>query len=190
MIGKTDAIGTTYAVAPIPPDPAHTIWVEIGAMRIGVESRLLDDAALAANYSGDDLAEIEEAVGDGAIDDNGVSIHIEGVHDRHEYLRFDMFDHDPHYHYIHRSGESQTIVQFDRVAFGAMPGWVMTLLRDGTRGEGGRLRAMLAEVGGEHLLDDVDPVALAERLLEVERLAGEAAAALAAGSRGAPRGRG
>ena len=44
--------GTVYSVQPIPPDPAHTVYVEAGIIRFGVEHRLLDDAGLAANYEG------------------------------------------------------------------------------------------------------------------------------------------
>ncbi len=55
--------GTVYTVPPIPPDAEHTTWVEAGAIRVGVEYRLLDDAELAANYAGEQMDEIQEATG-------------------------------------------------------------------------------------------------------------------------------
>lgn len=171
-------VGTTYTVAPIPPDPEHTTYVDAAPLRIGVEYRLLDDAELAAHYSGDDKIEVENAVGDRTIEDNGVSIHVEGIEDGHEYLRFDMFAVEPHYHYIHRSGERQTIVEFDRIALGDMLPWVV-----GVMGESGRLRAMLVEAGGEALLPRLDVDVLRACLPEVERLARQAEAALAGTSR-------
>ncbi len=97
--------GTVYTVPPIPPDVEHTTWVEAGAIRIGVEYRLLDDAELAANYRGAQMDQIQEATGGNAVEDNGVSLHVAGTEDGHEYLRFDLFEREPHYHYIERSGD-------------------------------------------------------------------------------------
>lgn len=166
--------GTVYTVPPIPPDAAHTTWVEAGAITIGVEYRLLDDAELAANYEGEQMDEIQQATGGGTVEDNGVSLHIAGSDDGHEYLRFDLFEHEPHYHYIEPSGEKQTIVDFDRVALGAMLPWALEQLRT-------RLDAMLAFAGGEALIPRLDPERIAASLVEVEKLARDAEAALAGG---------
>ena len=171
--------GTTYSVPPIPPDPEHTTWVEAGAISIGVEYRLLDDAELAANYEGEQMDEIQAATGGDAVEDNGVSIHVNGSADGHEYLRFDCFEQGPHYHYILASGEEQTIVDFDRVALGDMLPWALDQIRT-------RLPEMLARAGGEALVGKLDPAQIAASLAEVERLAREAESALAAQkSRGA-----
>lgn len=164
--------GTVYNVPPIPPEPAHTVYVEAGAIRIGVEHRVLDDAELAANYEGDAMEEIQEAVAGQDIEDNGVSLHVVGSRDDHEYLRFDMFEREPHYHYIDRSGESQTILEYDRVALGEMLPWALHQLRT-------RLPEMLRFAGGEALVKELDPVTIDESLVEVERLAVEAEQALA-----------
>ena len=102
--------GTVYTVPPIPPDAEHTTYVDAGAISIGVEYRLLDDAELAANYEGEKMDEIRDALDGNAAEDNGVSLHVVGTRDGHEYLRFDLFEREPHYHYIVRSGEQQTIV--------------------------------------------------------------------------------
>lgn len=47
-------VGTTYTVPPIPPDPSHTTYVDVGKIRFGVEYRLLD---------GIDAAKLREGVG-------------------------------------------------------------------------------------------------------------------------------
>ena len=112
---------TVYNVMPIPPDEAATHFVDAGALRIGVEYRFLDVAGLEEAYEGDDAAEIAAATPAG-LEDEGVSIHVFGD-DGLEYLRFDMFDGGPHYHYIaHEKGEN-VIVDYDRVAFGEMLPW-------------------------------------------------------------------
>jgi hypothetical protein len=176
--------GTTYTVAPIPPDAENTTYVAAGSLRIGVEYRLLDNAGLAANYEGADMEEIQVAVGENDIEDNGVSIHVLGAEDEHEYLRFDMFAREPHYHYIHPSGEQQTIMEFDRVALGEMLPWVLAQLS-----EGGRLVEMLKRAGGEALVPRLDRSAIAASLAEVKKLAREAEAVLAAQSNGSGGGR-
>jgi len=165
--------GTVYNVQPIPPDPEHTVYVDAGSLRIGVEHRVLDDAELAANYAGEAMAEIEAAVAGRTIEDNGVSLHVVGTEDGHEYLRFDMFEHEPHYHYIEKNGERQTILDFDRVAHGEMLPWALAQLRT-------RLPEMLRFVGGGDLVDELDSESFEASLLEVERLAIEAQAVLAA----------
>ncbi len=163
--------GTVYTVPPIPPDPAHTTWVPAGALTIGVEWRELDDAELAANYAGDAMAEIQDATGGRAVADHGVSLHVSGARDGHEYLRFDLFEADPHYHYIEPSGTRQTIVQFDRVALGEMLPWALEQLRS-------RLPEMLARAGGAELAGSIDRPRLEAGLVEVEKLARAAQAAL------------
>ena len=169
-------IGATYSVPPIPPDPEHTVYVDAGVLRIGVEHRLLDDAELAANYKGAAMEEIEQAVGGQEVQDNGVSVHVCGAQDGHEYLRFDMFEHGPHYHYIDRGGEEQTIIDFDRVALGEMLPWVLHKLRS-------RLAEMLERAGGGDLVASLNSTLIDLSLLEVEKLALAAQEELAAGQK-------
>jgi hypothetical protein len=168
--------GTVYTVPPIPPDPEHTTYVEAGAIRIGVEHRLLDDAELAQNYEGEAMDEIQAATGGQAVEDNGVSLHVVGCEDDHEYLRFDLFEQGPHYHYIEPSGEKQTIVDYDRVAMGPMLPWALDQIRN-------RLPEMLLFAGGEALVSALDADRIEASLAEVEKLAREAEAVLAAGRR-------
>ncbi len=159
--------GTVYSVAPIPPDDAHTTYVDAGVLRIGVEHRLLNDAELAANYSGEDMAEIQAATRGQAVQDNGVSIHVFGARDSHEYLRFDMFAQAPHYHYIEPSGSKQTIVEYDRVALGDMLPWTINQLNT-------RLVEMLVFAGGAAVAAEVDSRRISDCLAEVGKLAGKA----------------
>ena len=168
--------GTVYHVPPIPPDAEHTRYVDAGAISIGVEYRLLDDAELAANYEGEQMEEIQDALGGEAVEDTGVSLHVVGRDDGHEYLRFDLFEQEPHYHYIDRSGETQRIVDYDRVALGPMLPWALEQIRS-------RLPEMLEHAGGQALLPKLDGGRIDASLVEVEKLAQEAEAALAAGRR-------
>jgi hypothetical protein len=166
--------GTVYTVPPIPPDAEHTTYVDAGALRFGVEYRLLDEAELAQNYEGAAMDEIQDALQGDTVQDNGVSIHVVGSDDGHEYLRFDMFEQEPHYHYIERSGERQTIVDFDRIALGEMLPWTLHQIRH-------RLPEMLRRAGGDALVGKLDPQTIEASLAEVERLAREAETALARG---------
>lgn len=168
--------GTVYTVPPIPPDAEHTTWVEAGAIRIGVEYRLLDDSELAANYQGEQMDEIQDALAGQQADDNGVSLHVAGADDDHEYLRFDLFEREPHYHYIDASGESQRIIDYDRVALGPMLPWALAQIRT-------QLGPMLEHAGGAALAAKVDAAEVEAALESVEKLAREAEAALAAGSK-------
>ena len=172
--------GTIYTVPPIPPDAEHTTYVDAGAISIGVEYRLLDEAELAANYAGEQMDEIENALDGNTVQDNGVSLHVVGSEDGHEYLRFDLFEQEPHYHYIERSGEKQTIVDYDRVASGPMLPWALEQIRT-------RLVPMLEYAGGEALVPKLQPDRIRASLVEVEKLARDAEAALARGPCGGAR---
>ncbi len=165
--------GTVYSVPPIPPDAEHTTYVDAGAISIGVECRLLDGAELASHYEGEQMDEIQDALAGATVADNGVSLHVVGSQDGHEYLRFDLFAKEPHYHYIERSGERQTIVDFDRVAMGPMLPWALDQIRY-------RLGPMLEHAGGDALVSKLDASRIESSLVEVEKLALEAEAALAA----------
>ena len=159
---------TVYQMMPIPPDEAATRFVEAGPLRIGVELRFLDEAGLDEAY-GDDpdaVAEIEANKPAAGVEDRGISLHVFGD-DGLEYLRFDMFEAGPHYHYIaHDLGEN-VIVDFDPVAHGAMLPWAIGQLRD-------RLTPMLERAGAGTLATRVDGSRLTEKLGEVERLVREA----------------
>ena len=148
---------TRYEVMPIPPVETQTDWFEAGPVKFGVEYRLLNDAIAAA-------AVLEIAGGDAPsalnIDDRGVSIHVfsnSGGESR-EYLRFDCFEEDPHYHYISWKDHSNEMVHIDPIADGDPLGWTLDRLRL-------RLPFMLERAGAaeiaakldSRLVDDVLP---------------------------------
>ena len=117
--------GVVYNVQPQPPVEENTRWFEAGAVTIGVEYRELDPANLVATYAGNaaDMAEIEENSPEGGFADEGVSLHVRGTEDGHEYVRFDVFDGEPHYHYVRPTGDHNNVVPFDAVADGDMLPW-------------------------------------------------------------------
>ena len=157
-----------YDIPPIPPDPEYTRYLDAGVVRLGLEYRTLDDAELDRAYADDakskaaiDAARPEE------VDDRGVSIHVLGAEDGHEYLRFDVFEKGPHYHYIHSERVENKIVDFDTVAMGDMLPWALEQIRS-------NLPVMLAHAGGHALGEQVDLALLASRTRELEELAREA----------------
>ncbi|MYH89144.1 MAG: hypothetical protein F4125_11395 [Acidimicrobiaceae bacterium] len=133
-------VGTTYNVPPVPPDEASTDWFDFAPLRVGIEYRKVDPAALAEAYgdNAEHMAEIDEHSPEGGFSDEGISVHV--VADGHEYLRFDAFVDDPHSHYIDKEAGTNTIVEFDQVAHGPVKPWVLTQLRS-------RLPEMLSHAG-------------------------------------------
>jgi hypothetical protein len=97
-----------------------------------------------------------------------VSIHVWGSDDGHEYLRFDVFADEPHYHYVHNTGASgdvvNNVVDFDAVASGDMLPWALGCLRT-------RLPEMLRAAGGAAVAAAVDPALVARAVDDVARLA-------------------
>jgi hypothetical protein len=161
--------GVIYNVQPQPPVQEDTRWYPAGAVTFGVEYRVVDPEALAATY-GDDaeaMAEIVEKSPEGGFADTGVSIHVNATADGHEYLRFDVFEGEPHYHYVRPSGDHNNVVPFDAVANGDMLPFAIRCLRE-------RLGEMLRHAEGDPVADALDPAVQGPVIDQVE------AAALAA----------
>jgi len=141
---------TRYSLMPIPPIEAHTHWFDAGGVRVGVEYRLLTDAIAAA-------AQLEAATGDvpgvaeGSVDDRGVSLHVFGRQDgeQREFLRFDYFQEDPHYHYVSWRDKSNEMIHLDPVADGDPLAWALDRLRS-------RLLPMLVRAGAADVAQKVD----------------------------------
>jgi hypothetical protein len=159
-------IGIVYQVQPEPPDPENCRWFDAGAIRLGLEYRDVDPDRLAQAYAGskEDLAEILANSPDGGFSDSGMSIHVSGAEDGHEYLRFDAFEDDPHYHYVRPTGDHNHWVPFDSIGGGDMLDFAFACLRE-------RLPAMLTEAGGAPIAARLDGAKLAPVIDEVERLA-------------------
>ena len=167
---KRPMIGKVYGIPPQPPVEARTHRVPAGAVTFGVEYRALDPQSLRETYADNPeyLAELEARSPQGGFTDEGVSIHVWGSDDGHEYLRFDVFADEPHYHYVHNTGRTgdvvNNVVDFDVVAYGDMLPWVLERLRT-------RLPEMLAAAGGEVVAAAVDPDVVAGAVGDVARLA-------------------
>jgi hypothetical protein len=170
-------IGVVYHMRPQPPSEADTRWFPAGVLTLGVEYRDVTPEDLVELYRDDpgQLAELAEKSPEGGFSDNGVSIHVRGTDDGHEYLRFDVFDDEPHYHYIHNTAPGEPIVNnvvtFDTFAFGEMLPVAIGWLRE-------RLGEMLPRAGGGHLVDRLDPATLGPVIDQIEQIARAAQADL------------
>ena len=146
---------TRYDLMPIPPVEAQTEYYEAGAVTFGVEYRLLTDAiAAGSSVQG---ASGQDSAGE-SFDDRGVAIHVFGndvggegadAKGRVEYLRFDCFDEDPHYHYVSWREHSNEMLHLDRVADGDALSWALERIRT-------RLSQMLARAGAHDVASRID----------------------------------
>lgn len=166
------SIGKTYNMPPQPADEAATTYLDAGAVSIGVEYRVVDPQSLRETYKHDaaQLAELEERSPEGGFFAEGLSLHVVAKSDGHEYLRFDLFDDPPHYHYNHPVVDGQytnNVVDYDTASNGPMLDWTLQKLRT-------RLPEMLRQAGGETVAAQVDPAVVGPVLVEVEKLAGAA----------------
>jgi len=122
---STFQVGTRYDVGPLPYIPEHTTYFPAGAITLAVEYREIDDALLSDAFG----AEAHAAQGQ-SFDDSGVSLHVLDEAGA-EYLRFDCFDNDPHYHYI-TPGSHQSIVAYDAASNGDMLTWALRAIGERT----------------------------------------------------------
>ena len=96
------------------------------------------------------------------VESGGPTVRVLGGDDEHEYLRFDLFNFSPHYHY-EPPAEQERILMIDTVAEGDVVSWGVTRLRD-------RLVPMLVAAGGQGLADALDAQVLAQAVDDVESL--------------------
>ena len=165
-------IGVVYNIPPEPPKEANTKWFPAGAITIGLEYRDLDPESLHDLYKDnpEHLKEMLEKAPEGGFTDEGVSIHVRGTTDGHEYLRFDVFDGEPHYHYVFNSPETiNNVVVFDTLAHGDMMPFAFHCLRH-------RLAEMLPRALGGDLVDQLDETLINKVVDEVQVLAVKAQA--------------
>jgi hypothetical protein len=158
--------GEVYHVELVPPIPEATTYFDAGPLSIGVEFRLLTDDLVNAFYKDDgESRQIVDAIRPAVFDDRGLSFHVFDRDAGIEYLRFDMFEEGPHYHYIN-SASSHRAVMYDPYSCGDMFSWAVDCLRS-------RLPDMLRYAGADELADRVDTDALDVTLPEVVRFAEE-----------------
>lgn len=116
-----------YGGMPIAPVSENMELFEAGAIGIGVEFRVLNNAVLGSLG----LSEIAASNKYPTLNDNGVSLHVfvrtaEGNFER---LRFDCFQKDPHYHYLSLRNRTQDVIHIDTNVTGDVVAWALTMLR-------------------------------------------------------------
>jgi hypothetical protein len=158
-----DTLGHRYDGVPLPPVPEATTYIDIGVLTIGIEYRFLTDEIVEAGRE----KEPRLAVGhpDAPLQEQGVSLHV-CDNDRVEYIRFDNFEGDPHYHYI-VPGAYNVSVPYDEVANGPFLDWALERLRVS-------MPDMLREAGAGELADRVDGAGMESAMPEVTLLVKEA----------------
>jgi hypothetical protein len=107
------------------------------------------------------VVEHRAVVQDG-VEAGGPTVRVLGGDDDHEYLRFDMFNVNAHYHY-EPPAEQERVLMIDTVAEGDAVSWGIARLR-------ARLRPMLVAAGGQGLADALDEQMLARAVDDVESL--------------------
>jgi hypothetical protein len=103
--------GNRFNVMPIPMVADHCITVDAGAVQLVVESRQLTNEIIKDTYEGGTQAGMD-------FDDYGATLHVCGTADGLEYLRFDCFENEPHYHYIEQAAGANVVVRIDELAVG------------------------------------------------------------------------
>ena len=103
--------GNRFEQLPIPMITEHCIPVAAGAVQLVVESRVLTNEIIQGA-----LANVVDA--GIPFDDFGATLHVCGTDDGLEYLRFDCFENEPHYHYIEQATGANTVVRIDELAVG------------------------------------------------------------------------
>lgn len=153
-------LGRSYDTMPIAIDPGASRSVSAGALMFIVEARTLTDADLNANENTQGDGERHHDTG---IYDGGASVHVIDAATELEYLRFDCFDNEPHYHYIRHATSENIVIRFDNVAEGDPLGWTLARLRS-------RLPEMLTYAGASELAARVRQQDLGPAIDEVGQL--------------------
>src|SRR5665213_1604187 len=106
--------GMFYESMPIPMVRERCVEVDAGPITFLVEARQLTNDILNDHLSDApvDLSHVE-------FDDYGGTVHVCSTSDKLEYLRFDCFENEPHYHYIMHSIGGNLICRIDEVAEGS-----------------------------------------------------------------------
>lgn len=162
-------LGQVYGIRPTPLDPERTTFIPAGVVTFGIEPRLLavNTEYIDGRLKGSGHSEETSRRSDPHFVTEGPSIHVLGSDNRHEYLRIDLFDERPHYHYLSQesdtAGYTNRVVMLDAATVAEPLGWALGTLRS-------RLGAMLTQAGGAVLAEQLDSVAIAAALDRVEEL--------------------
>ena len=133
--------GNRFQVMPIPMIAEHCITVDAGAVQLVVESRQLTNEIIKDSYDGGTEGDIH-------FDDYGATLHVCGAADGLEYLRFDCFENEPHYHYIEQGVGANVVVRIDELAVGDPIEFSLACVAD-------HLPDMLRNCGVANLADEV-----------------------------------
>ena len=155
----------TYRTLPVPAFERHTARIAAGAVTIGVEYRVLDEATILEFYGPSSREQFGGVVPAGmdatAVQEDGLALHVFATDDGAEHLRFDCFDDAPHYHYLTPSEPRNVVEEYDAAANGPMVPWALRAIRE-------QLPAMLERAGVADLAARVDPSAVAAAMDQVE----------------------
>ena len=124
--------GQTFTFMPIPMIETNAEWIDAGPVSFAVEVRV--------------LAGMDEAAGAGA---GGGTIHVFSPDHEKEWVRFDCFDDEPHYHYLDQRARTHTVWTYDDAVNGPMGPWAVEALR-------ANLPAILRSAGAEELAGAVE----------------------------------
>ena len=162
-------LGRRYEVMPIAMVPDACVAVPAGPVTFVVESRRLTEAAILE--SAEQQGRVGAIDAPAGVDDGGMSLHVLCAADGLEHLRFDCFEREPHYHYIHQDDRSNVVVRFDDVAEGDPTRWTLERVRS-------RLPEMLEHAGATELAVAARAATpqILEATAEVERLLSQATA--------------
>lgn len=149
---------------PVAHEPENTKLFPAGPVTIGLEYRVFDPVAEAAKLTAEEVAATgPDSLFNQTDTDRGVCVHVFATDGLAEYLRFDCFLDEPHYHYI-VPGDGNMLIHFDESANGPMLEWALDAVRN-------RLRPMLAQVGAAQLAEGIDQAELGRAMDEVAPLA-------------------
>jgi hypothetical protein len=140
----------------MPPLPNETHEFVAGNLTFGFERR---------DVESDNIPAAWEAAKGAVFKDGGQTIHVWDTNTRAEYLRFDCFRIDPHYHYNWPEKREYLVVPYDMFAHGDdMLAWTFRTLRE-------RLASLLKNTGGAPIITHIDHKAVTNALDAMERLA-------------------
>lgn len=160
-------LGTRWKGEPIPPVPEMTTYFVSGPLRLGVEYRYLNDDVVEKDLAARTeetypITSMRRETKLRGFDTQGLSLHV-GDLAGNEYLRFDFFGDDPHYHYV-LPGDGHVVIMYDQAANGPMLDWAMECLRN-------RLSSMLNQAGADELVEQLDEVDVDYTITRVKELA-------------------
>jgi hypothetical protein len=172
-------VGQRYPILPLPHIPEQTEMIPAGVLTIGVGHRVLDEDTARAYLDEVGYRRVDADGTERRYEgrDAGVCIHVFGPPpnpvsgqlpgaprsaaagadgssaDLVEYVRFDCFDDEPHYHYVYNAERAQDRVFLDPTLEGDPMAWALERLRT-------RMPEVLRKVGAPDVAERVDPAAM------------------------------